>query len=191
MLVAAIMFLGSMFLGPQRGIIARFVRRQRLNRSIDREHLLRGVYEILETRASHGEPLDYRQSILIRDLLPMRSWSRRRLRRMIGQCERAGLVVERDGREICLTRSGYREATRLAHQYRLWELYLLEYAESAPARVDRLADAIEHAIEPEIVAELEQLLVQRQNVEGVAVSPHPLGHVPTGDSADSPGADEP
>lgn len=173
-LVAAVMFLTSMFAGSQRGILARRVRRIRLERSIDREHLLRGLYEILESRTTDGPP-GPQEAVLERSLLEVRSWSAKRLKQVIRRCEREGLVVERGGREVVMTRSGFREAARLVHQHRLWELYLLEYADTAAARVDRQADTIEHAIEPEIVAELERLLAQRQNVEGVPLSPHPVG----------------
>ncbi len=174
-LVAAVLFMASLMLGAHSGVLARLVRRIRLDRSIDREHLLRGIYEVLESRTARSGKFSPREPVLTDTLFQMRSWSLPRLKRIIRRCERDGLVVERAGREALLTRSGIREAARLVHQHRLWELYLLEYAETAPAKVDRQADAIEHAIDPAIVAELEQLLAQRQNVEGVPESPHPVG----------------
>ena len=105
----------------------------------------------------------------------MRSWSPSQLGWRIRQAEREGLVQEIGGRELRLTPRGFREAARLVHQHRLWEMYLLEYAEIAPSKVDRQADAIEHVLDSDIIAELETLLLQRQNVEGVPVSPHRIG----------------
>ena len=64
---------------------------------------------------------------------------------------------------------------QVVHEHRLWEMYLIAYADVAPAKVDRDADAIEHVLDPAMIGELEELLKRRQSVEGVAASPHPLG----------------
>jgi hypothetical protein len=40
--------------------------------------------------------------------------------------------------------------------------------------VDQSADAIEHVLEPELIAQLENLLRQNLSVKGVAPSPHPI-----------------
>jgi manganese/zinc/iron transport system permease protein len=40
--------------------------------------------------------------------------------------------------------------------------------------VDRDADAIEHVLDPEMIAELEALLQRRQSVQGVPRSPHEI-----------------
>jgi hypothetical protein len=54
-------------------------------------------------------------------------------------------------------------------------MYLIAYADVAPAKVDRDADAIEHVLDPSMIAELEELLERRQSLEGIPASPHPLG----------------
>jgi Mn-dependent DtxR family transcriptional regulator len=41
--------------------------------------------------------------------------------------------------------------------------------------VDREADAIEHVLEPELIARLEQLLLQRQRSGEIPASPHEMG----------------
>ena len=78
-------------------------------------------------------------------------------------------------RRLRLTKQGLKAAKRVTHEHRLWELYLLTHADIAPTKVDRDADAIEHALEPEMIEELESLLERRQAIEGVAESPHPVG----------------
>lgn len=90
--------------------------------------------------------------------------------------------------QVYLTKAGLDEAARLTRQHRLWELFLITYADIAPSRVDRDADAIEHVLEPEIVAELEELLRQERGEAGLPASPHGWdrgGPLPT-----SPGATE-
>lgn len=173
-LVGTAFFLVSMGVGPARGVAVRIVRRIRLNSRIDRRHLLRGVFELLEARgvAPSGSEGSI-GTVSPKELLRVRSWSPRRLRRLIRRAERAGLVRRADGGSLRLTEEGFHEAARLAREHRLWELYLITYADVAPGLVDRDADAIEHVLGPELVRELEDL-IERNEASGVPLSPHPI-----------------
>ena len=174
-LVSAMFFLISMVLGPARGVLLRWVRRHRLNQKIHRQHLLRGMYEYLESRAiDHGNQLQANEPVPLDYLLSVRSWSLPRLRRELRRAERNGLVKLMDGQQICLATSEFNDATRLTRQHRLWELYLITSADIAPSRVDRDADAIEHVLDPDMIAELESLLEQRHSIQGVPRSPHQI-----------------
>lgn len=180
-LVCSAFFFVSMICGTRRGVLVRLLRRMQLNRSIDHQHLLRAVFEILEPEraALAGELTDSivtrvtvsTQAASIKQLLSKRSWSVVRLRRAIRRAERCGAVSFVDG-QVRLTANGVHEAARLTRQHRLWELYLINYADTALARVDRDADAIEHVLEPQIVARLESLLDNGQ--VHVPASPHQL-----------------
>ena len=173
-LVCAGFFLFSMVFGPARGILMRWARRVQLNRSIDRQHLLRAVYEVLDIAGQGNSAKDQTSgtsSASFTDVWERRSWSPRRLRSAIARAERDGLVAETNGR-LSLTEEGMLEAARLTRQHRLWELYLINYAEIAPSRVDHDADALEHVLEPQVVARLEALL--DQTAEAVPDSPHEL-----------------
>lgn len=171
-LVCTLFFLVSMACGTQRGVLVRFLRRHHLNRSVDRQHLLRAVYEIAETsqRQRSGLTVDG-QSVSFAELLTRRSWTAHRLTRAIHRAQRDELIEWGDD-PVRLTRRGQLEAARLTRQHRLWELYLMAHADIAPSRVDRDADAIEHVLEPEVIAELEALLEQKY--PDVPVSPHEL-----------------
>lgn len=174
-LAAAGCFGVSMAAGVERGVVVRWLRRRNLNRRVERQHLLRAAFELVELKsgAATADAGD-RPAIDFADLVPLRSWSPRRLRRAIDRAERDGLLLIESADRLRLTRSGTAEAERLAHEHRLWELYLITYAEVAPGKVDRDADAIEHVLAPELIAELEALLQQRHAVDGVAASPHPI-----------------
>lgn len=149
-LTAAAAFLVSSLFGTARGVVLRTVRRGGFLRSIELEHLLRGVYEL-----SERQPAD---SASREALLRLRSWSAAELRRVVRRAERQELV-RRDTRDtVRLTTRGAVEARRLTRQHRLWELYLITQADVAPARVDRGADHIEHVLDPETLSELERLL---------------------------------
>ena len=100
-----------------------------------------------------------------------------RLEREIKRCEGDEMVV-RLGDRVRLSKSGMSEAIRLTRQHRLWELYLITYAEVAPSHVDSGADAIEHVLEREVMVELESLL--EETYPQIPQSPHALA--PSGGS---------
>ena len=83
-----------MILGSRRGVLVRVLRRRQLNRAIDREHLLRGIYELLETQRDPAFTDDYHIPVSHSDLLAMRSWSPAQLGWRIRQAEREGLIQE-------------------------------------------------------------------------------------------------
>lgn len=171
-LVCTAFFMFSMVFGAARGVLLRWLRRSRLNRSVDRQHLLRAMYETLEASSDRWRDQPARAgAVPIPMLLGKRSWSLRRLERAIRRAERAEMVEREDG-YVRLTQLGMHQAARLTRQHRLWELYLITHADIAPSRVDRDADAIEHVLDPEVVAELESLLDKR--FEDVPASPHEL-----------------
>ena len=171
-LVCTAFFAISMIGGPARGVLVRWWRRWQLNRAVDRQHLLRAMYEILEaTPRLDASPTGRSHRVSLDQLLGKRSWNMGRLRREVQRAQRMGLVSNGPD-QVWLTARGMAEAERLTRQHRLWELYLITHADIAPSRVDRDADAIEHVLEPALVAELEQLL-ERTHVE-VPASPHQL-----------------
>ncbi len=170
-LVATAGFLFSMFLGPARGVIVRMVRQWQIEAKIQRHHLLRAVYELLEARGTAREVQATGETplVLVSDLLSMRSWSPRELGSCLRRSQAKGLVSRTSLEQVRLTAQGFQEAEKLTYDHRLWELFLTHYADVAPAQVDRAADAIEHVLDPDMIAELESLLPQR--AEGQAVPP--------------------
>ncbi len=172
-LVCAAVFTISLTLGTKRGLLVRWHRRKHFNQAIDRQHLLRGMYELAEhgldreltTGAPQCPPISFEE------LLKKRSWSGKRLHQAISQAKHDRLMIESD-EKYRLTPRGMSEAIRLTRQHRLWELYLITHAEIAASRVDREADAIEHVLEPEVIIELEALL--DKSYPTMPTSPHQL-----------------
>lgn len=174
-LVAGALFFFSMVAGPARGAAVRLWRRRALHVAVDRQHLLRGIYEYLEARGlTRPESEICRHGVTFADLLIMRSWSSARLRRQIQRSTREGLVRTAADGCLILTAAGAAAAARLVREHRLWELYLITHAEIAASQVDRSADAIEHVLDPAMIRQLEVLLQQRQAAALVVRSPHPL-----------------
>lgn len=184
-LVATLLFLLSLLAAPRRGVVARALGMWRQGLRVRREHLLRSAYESAELHATGmGVALD---------LAAVRG------RRMSGPTGRggmlggllgalalrslcrAGLVVPaRDG-TIRLTPAGQREAARITRVHRLWEQYLISRARHDPTHADDPADLIEHALDPEIIADLERDLAEGGG--RVPPSPHALPRAPEGGGA--------
>ncbi len=173
-LVAATVFLFSMLFGSKRGIVLQSVKMWQLTRRVEREHVLRGLYEQIETVVSQQPTQEERSPpIPLQTLLATRSWTPLQLQRALNRAEREGMVLF-DGGTIRLTRTGMQQGAKLARDHRLWELYLITHADIAPAQVDRSADAIEHVLTSEMIHELEAILNNRQGTEPIPASPHPL-----------------
>jgi manganese/zinc/iron transport system permease protein len=117
-----------------------------------------------------------RHAVDVSQLMRVRSWSKRRLRSLLSDAMRGRLVREAEPGKYCLTKEGVDEARRIARNHRLWELYLIHYADIAPTHVDRDADRIEHLLEPEMLAELESMLAKYYPGTVVPPSPHALEH---------------
>jgi manganese/zinc/iron transport system permease protein len=106
-----------------------------------------------------------------------RSWNPRQLQRLVDWAENNGLALkEGTGTAIRLTDAGIKAARRLVRNHRLWELYLIQYADIAAAHVDHTADLIEHVVDAETVEELEKLLEKRERGDEVPESPHVIGN---------------
>jgi manganese/zinc/iron transport system permease protein len=175
-LVAASCFLISMLFGVERGVLVRLIRQLSLKRSVGRQHLLRALYEILEADGERIEGICIRP-VAFRQVRGRRTWSDQQLRRCLARAYNDGLidaVSKEDG--ITLTEAGLEAAAQVTRNHRLWELYLIEYADVATSRVDRDADAVEHVLGEKLVALLEAKLVKLRTADGLEVpaSPHPI-----------------
>jgi len=162
-LVCASLFFLSLFLG-RRGVLPRWLARRSLSRRVDRQHVLRACWEIIESSAE--------EDISMGDLLAKRSWSERELATVVERCMRAGTIERIDGDIVRLTSEGRKRARRVVRNHRLWEAYLVHHADIAPSHVDRDADAIEHILDEDLVKSLEQLLGAKAGE--VPRSPHAI-----------------
>ena len=175
-LVAASFFVVSLLFGTKRGVVIIWFRQLSLRRNVGRQHLLRALYEILEADHTGSEEIVIRP-VPFRQIRGRRTWSDQQLRRYLRQAYQDGLI-DRVTKEdtILLTEAGFEAAARVTRNHRLWELYLIEYAEVAASRVDRDADAVEHVLGEKLVALLEAKLIKLHTAKGLAVpaSPHPI-----------------
>jgi manganese/zinc/iron transport system permease protein len=169
----------SLLMGVRRGLLRRVLAHRRAQRRAQEEHLLRAIYEQLETRAAQagardiaeGETSPFEERVALGALLPLRAWSLVQLRRLLQRGARRGQMVW-TGDLVGLTSRGLAEARRLVRNHRLWELYLIHYADTAPALVDRHADRMEHFLDAELLADLETKLAAGFPELRLPESPH-------------------
>ncbi|NBB80611.1 MAG: iron chelate uptake ABC transporter family permease subunit [Verrucomicrobia bacterium] len=173
-LVARSGFLVSMFFGAERGVLLRFIRQARHQSRVGSQHLLRALYELLEAEAADG-PLRIR-AVPFRQIRGRRTWTDAVLNKSIRRAYQNGFVDVADGGDsIILTEAGLAEAAQVTRNHRLWEMYLIEYADVAASRVDRDADRVEHVLGEKMVAGLEsKLQTYRSAGSLVPKSPHPI-----------------
>ncbi len=171
-----VVFLLSMVFGRARGVLPRYLEHRGLSRRILRQNLLRALYEWAEERSDGHEPLTPEQAsgkaMPFGDLLAERSWSIKQLRQMLLRAKGKGLVEQVLGQDDWyLAPHGLEEARRVVRNHRLWETFLIHFADVAPSHVDRDADAIEHVLEPVMIERLERLLGE-EHLPPMPGSPH-------------------
>jgi len=164
-ITAGALFTVSMFLSPHRGIVATGLRRWSLARRVASQHLLRAMAEHEETGGSGAR-------VPFEAMLRERSWSRAQLRRLVRRVARIGWVDLDLSNQLFLTEPGRQAARRVLRNHRLWEMYLIKYADIAPSHVDRDADEIEHVLSETIVREIERAVAARA---AIPASPHGEG----------------
>lgn len=168
--VAASLFLLSMLFAPAKGVLPRIYRHTKLRRKVDRQHLLRAAYEILEAAAEGGEV--YNDAFPLEALRHKRAWSHRKLKHILAVARREDHIEPAASGMLHLSEPGFGEAARVTRNHRLWETYLIKYADIAPSHVDRDADMVEHILGADIVRQLETYLGDQHVSLPVPPSPH-------------------
>jgi len=174
-------FAVSFVFGSKRGTFWEIWRQRTASRKKGQLDLLRACYEEIERRIAPNESFASAATSGIPDLTPYpiaseslvaaRSWSIGRVSSLLRSAVNEGwLRLDSDG-NYRLTQSGARLAARAVRNHRLWELYLIHFADVALSRVDREADLIEHVLEPGLIEQLEELLKHDRSAN-IPLSPH-------------------
>jgi manganese/zinc/iron transport system permease protein len=161
-LICGLWFIFSFIAGPKDGLIMRHLLRLRLNSRIAKQHILRAMWEVCEANSSSEFTLD--------SIVYVRSWNKRTVIRLLKKVSKLHYVTRVSSTRWLLTDIGSAEASRVVRNHRLWEMYLITYADIAPSHVDRDADMIEHVLGRDLVAKLESLLDATKSPQ----SPHEI-----------------
>jgi manganese/zinc/iron transport system permease protein len=173
---SAVFFFISLIFGPSRGILIRALERWRLRRKVAKENLLRAIYELLEMGKGFQPERFVGEEVEIEKLQAVRPWSEHNIRRAVKRLQKKGLLKAEENR-IILTEKGAEEAGRVVRNHRLWETYLLKYADIATSHVDQGADRIEHVLGTSMIEELERELAVSARSQKVPPSPHAITRV--------------
>jgi manganese/zinc/iron transport system permease protein len=181
-LAAVFCFAVSLIFGAQRGLVIRWLEHHRVAAHVARQHLLRAIYEWCESQAPGGQRDSsglLEQAAPLKELQRLNDWSATRLRKLLRLGFAQRLTAWNTTHDaIHLTAYGKLEARRVTRNHRLWETYLLHYADVAPQHIHHNADQIEHVIDPQIMNELEELLADRYG--GALVPADPEKREPEG-----------
>ncbi len=176
--LAATGFFGvSMFVGTKRGLLWQVWSLGRQRVKADQEHVLRSIFELLESQGKtpqvHGQMRS--DSVIIADLIRMKSWSSSRLKAAVSRiCGQGWATINGEG-AATLTASGIQQTFRAVRRHRLLELYFARWADLSPDAIDRGADYTEHALDDDLLAELEKdAIVMGDSIE-LPKSVHPIG----------------
>ncbi len=173
-LTTSLAFTISLLFGTDRGLIRKVYRHHRMERKVALQHLLR---EMLEAAESEGleDNLEYCY-VSGKRLLAARSWSMFKLYTTIRIARALGLITTcRIPDSYILTPAGAEDAFRIVRNHRLWEKYLIKYADIAPSHVDRDADMIEHILDSNMIEELNGMLDDDDIAKRLPASPHVIG----------------
>lgn len=155
-LTAGAVFALSMLLAPTRGVIAAALRRLRLRLRIARDHVLELAYEKSQGSGDGA--------VLSRDdidrLAALRAWQPGLRTLVFLSLRRRGQARIVAG-AIEPTEAGLARGAQVRRNHRLWEQYLISYADIAPSHVDWSVDQVEHVLSGALVAELEEALAER------------------------------
>lgn len=135
-LVATMIFAGTMVVSPEYGWIFRVVRRRRLRRHIDGEDVLKALY--------HWAPPE--RAPTVADVVAQTRMSSPRVGAAVRDLSGEQAVTFSDGR-LQLTGPGRIRAEGLVRAHRLWESYLAETAGLGVDEVHDAAERLEHAHE--------------------------------------------
>jgi len=174
-LCGTIIFVLSLLLGARRGVLKRVILRIQLNRKVGQQDLLRAFYEIIEEQLP-AQDRQQRQrylkfNVTVDDLCQKRSWSQAHVKQLLKKEMAEGYLTTTDQKQYQLTENGLEKACVIVRNHRMWEIYLIQYADVATSQVDRVADRIEHVLEPDVIAELEQTMATESSFPVIA-SPH-------------------
>lgn len=172
-LSGSVMFVISLTFGRARGLWPRWKSQRDFEQRIGRSDLLRACFEYLEplfkAKDVSAEQLQT-ATIPATRLLQMGNWPEGHFRRLTTSAQKSGLL-HRSPDGWRLTTDGAIEAMHVTRQHRLWEIYLLTQTDLDPRLVDRGADGIEHVLDADQLAHLEQLL-SAESGDGIPPSPH-------------------
>ncbi|MDH3649867.1 MAG: metal ABC transporter permease, partial [Saprospiraceae bacterium] len=144
--VATLIYLLAALLAPKKGLIFRSIQRQRLQKRIRLEDIMKQAYR-----------LHQRRSLSLSRLLERLEIDTPTLNRLLKILERRNFLKRRD-KQLELTAVGIDEANRLVRAHRLWETYLVDHVGLNERQIHAEAEKYEHLLTDEMLDEVDETL---------------------------------
>jgi manganese/zinc/iron transport system permease protein len=175
-LAASLLFVISLLFGNERGLVWRLLRIGVQRSKVDQEHVLRSIYEVLEARGIAPQELAQvrSDSVNLLDIERMRDWPSSRLSRVVRRIVADGFATQTIDGKMVLTASGIKQSMRAVRKHRLLELYFSRWADLSPDAIDRGADYTEHALDDDLLAQLEKDAMVMGDAIETPKSLHPI-----------------
>ncbi|MDF9795445.1 manganese/zinc/iron transport system permease protein [Catalinimonas alkaloidigena] len=141
----------SVMLGRRKGVLYNILQRQRNERKMLRENILKCLYHLGEDDGRFGQMRSFDE------IQQKRAFEQANLLKGLKKLKRRKLV-KLYNQQAGLTEKGIEAGARITRIHRLWELYLTQYMQLPADHVHEDAEAIEHIITPELEQELESQL---------------------------------
>lgn len=158
-IVLSVLAITSIFIGFDKGIVYKWMKRIAFQRKVLQENILKIFYHLSE------EDHDLYAPRSITELMERRPLNPNPVKKELHRLENKGWV-KKVNQQWKVTESGGEASKRLVRLHRLWELYLSEHLNIAADHVHDDAEAIEHILTPELQEQLEFIL------EGKTKDPH-------------------
>ena len=178
-LASALLFSFSMLFGSRKGWVVRQLKVARLEKRLSENQLLRDLFDRLEAQQKVRllAGLDFSRdlaqvSLPVHDILKDRGWSQRKEWSVARSLSSQNLLKFERGDCVRLTTQGLERAIEVARTHRLTELYLIEHADVAPARVHQYVEKIEEITNPEIASDIHQLFSNELEQALIPAEPH-------------------
>ena len=178
-LATSLLFSLSMLIGKRKGWLVRKLSLFRLERRLARHQFLRGMFDKLESQQQVRllAGLDFSPELChvplaMKDFLGKRDWPKAKQQSVARDLKQRKMLELADDDRVILTERGLKRALEVARTHRLTELYLIEHAEIAPAKVHQYVERIEEITTPEIADDLKSLFAERLAKEVIPIEPH-------------------
>ena len=153
---ATLIYLLTVFLAPERGLLFRAVRRGRLHQRILQEDILK-----------YGARMEEQSTASIETVSSKLGVPSARVRQAAARLQRRGwLRIHDGGQRIEYLPAGKKKARQLTRAHRLWETYLVEKLGMDAEHIHEDAERYEHLLPKELLLEMERDLGHPQ------VDPH-------------------
>ena len=150
---ASTVFAAAFFFAPRHGVIPRWWRQRSRVRRISRENTLKAIYHVLENRNFEGE------TVSLEELATRARCTVDEARTLaLNLADHRLATLDRDRGGVLLMPEGWRLASSVVRNHRLWELYLTNAAAYSPDHVHDDAEKIEHILGEQTIRDLERRL---------------------------------